>query len=100
MSKRTKALEITQKTKKIVWERDGECCINCGEPQAMPNSHVIPRSKGGLGIEQNVVTHCASCHRIMDQGVDEERTAMKNHAIEYVKRLYPNWSIELVTYRR
>lgn len=100
MSKRTKALDISTKTKQAVWERDNHKCIYCGNHQAMPNSHVIPRSKGGLGIEQNIVTHCIECHRKMDQGIKNERDAVKQHAIGYIKRIYPGWTEEKVIYKK
>lgn len=47
MSKRSKACEISQKVKKIVWERDEGCCIICGRPVPMTcaNAHYIKRSQ-------------------------------------------------------
>ena len=67
-SKRTKATDIPQKVKQAVWERDGGRCVVCGCCRnVMPNAHFIPRSKGGLGIEENIVTLCTNltenqCH--------------------------------------
>ena len=46
-SKRAKAVDITKDVKEIVWQRDGERCIFCGTHEAMPNAHIVPRSKGG-----------------------------------------------------
>ena len=62
-SKRAKACDISKKVKDIVWERDGHRCIICGSYQAMPNSHYIRRSQGGLGIPENIVTMCSRCSR-------------------------------------
>ena len=63
-SKRAKACDISKKVKDRVWERDGGRCIICGSPYAMPNSHYIRRSQGGLGIEENIVTMCLCCHNM------------------------------------
>lgn len=93
MSKHTK---INQKVKSAVWERDEGRCIVCGNSYAMPNSHVVRRSQGGRGIPENIVTHCGECHRLYDS-YDE---ATVSATIEYIKRRYPGWSREGVTYRR
>ena len=42
-SKRTKALSITPKVKKTVYERDGGRCVLCGSPHGLPEAHYIPR---------------------------------------------------------
>ena len=65
-SERTKACDISQKVKFAVWMRDGERCIICGSHRAMPNSHYIKRSQGGLGIEENITTMCLKCHDAFD----------------------------------
>ena len=63
--KRTKACSISTKTKLIVYERDKGCCIFCGKI-GLPEAHIIPRSHGGLGCEENIVTACRSCHDKLD----------------------------------
>ena len=70
MSKRSKACEISQKTKEIVWNRDSYKCIICDKyvPKTCANAHYIKRSQGGLGIEQNIVTLCIQCHYEEDFG--------------------------------
>lgn len=97
-STRTKALDITQKTKQIVWERDNQCCIYCGTPNAMPNVHYLPRSKGGLGIEQNIVTLCIQCHFNYDQTT--KRETMKKFIKKYLNEKYENWDEESLIYKR
>lgn len=49
-SKRSQACEISQKVKKIVWERDKHKCIFCGRyvPQTCANAHYIKRSQRGF----------------------------------------------------
>ena len=85
-SKRSKACDISQKTKRIVWERDHERCIFCGSHQAMPNAHVLPRSKGGLGVPENIVTACWQCHEAMDHSSQRER--MLKQANHYLDEIY------------
>ncbi len=89
--KRTKACEISKETKKIVARRDGGCCIFCGKV-GFPEAHVIPRSHGGLGCAQNIVTACRECHDKLDHSPD--RKEMLAWAIRYLKLFYPKWKRE------
>lgn len=97
-TKRAKACDISKKVKDRVWERDNQRCIVCGSNQAMPNSHFIRRSQGGLGIEENVVTMCMRCHRMYDQGVD--RRAIEAYTEKYLKNLYPDWCRDKLIYKK
>ena len=89
MHKRTRACAISKKTKLIVYNRDGGCCIFCGAP-GLPEAHVVPRSHGGLGCEENIVTVCRTCHDKLDNSV--ERQQMLQVAAEHLGRFYPNWN--------
>lgn len=95
-SKRSKACDINKATKLKVYERDNHRCIICHSPFGIPNAHYIPRSKGGLGIEQNIVTLCARCHDITDH--TEHRRFMLNKIEEYLKTKYPEWKKEDLIY--
>ena len=86
------------KVKKIVWERDHHRCIFCGSYYAFPEAHVLPRSKDGLGIEQNVVTTCRECHRKMDQSTDRDKYLAK--AKTHLERFYGSWDEEKVKYKK
>ena len=97
-SKRTKALDITQQTKQKVWERDNMHCIICGNPHAMPNAHYIPRSDGGLGVEQNVVTLCIKCHRDYDQTT--ARAELKEIIKDYLQSRYKDWNEKDLIYKK
>ena len=88
MSKRSKATDISIKTRQLVYERDNGLCIICGRP-GIPNSHYIRRSKGGLGIPQNIVTMCISCHNAYDNGNRREEIATKTR--NYLKSKYEEW---------
>lgn len=97
-SRRSKACDIPQKVKQAVWERDGHCCIYCGRTYAMPNAHYIPRSNGGLGIEQNIVTLCADCHNNTDNS--SMRPIMLEFIRDYLKSKYENWNEQDLIYRK
>ena len=97
-SKRAKACDITKKVKDLVWERDGEKCIICGSRYAMPNSHFIRRSQGGLGIPENIVTMCQRCHSMYDQG--EYRREIEQYTEKYLRNLYPDWDREKLVYKK
>lgn len=99
-SRRTKALDISQRVKKRVWERDEYCCIICGNPHAMPNSHYIRRSQGGLGIEENVATMCINCHNEYDNGSGKYYEAIKESFRDYLMSIYPDWDEEKLVYRK
>ena len=93
-SKRSKATDISQKVKEEVYERDNGLCIICGKP-GQPNSHYIKRSKGGLGIPENIVTMCINCHNKYDNGYDSEvREYIKNKTRKYLESKYENWKEE------
>ena len=105
-SKRSKATDILQKVKQAVWERDGGCCVVCGNNyNVMPNGHFISRAKGGLGIEENIVTLCTEltpnkCHRKYDFGTKQEREEIGNKIENYLKSKYPNWDKEKLYYKK
>lgn len=104
-TKRAKATDISPKVKREVWERDGHRCIICGSPLAAPNAHYIPRSAGGLGIPENIVTLCTNfsenkCHYRFDFGTAEEREEIGQKIENYLKDHYPGWDPEKLIYRK
>lgn len=99
--KQTKKKEIDKKVKEIVWERDKHKCIFCHKevPVECACCHFIPRSEGGLGIEENIFTACENCHREQDNGKNSKLYDMK--AKRHLKGIYKeNWSIEKLIYRK
>jgi 5-methylcytosine-specific restriction endonuclease McrA len=50
-------------TRRAVFARDGWTCQYCGCRSNLTVDHVIPRSKGGLSIWENIVASCAPCNR-------------------------------------
>lgn len=105
-TRRSKAAGIPRKVKESVWERDRHACIWCGgRVNVMPNAHVISRARGGLGVEQNIVTACTNftvlrCHDRYDNGSYEDRKTMYDQAVKYLKRFYPDWDASRYLYNK
>jgi len=101
MSKRSRACDITQSVKEIVWLRDNQSCIFCGRwvPVNCANAHFIKRSQGGLGIPQNIVTACPECHYKEDFGQDTK--LYEKRMEDYLKSQYgDNWNKEKLIYKK
>lgn len=101
-SKRAKALAIPEEVKQRVWCRDAGRCVWCGRrgPYVLPEAHFIPRSKGGLGITENVLTLCRTCHDRYDHGDRREREMMKDRFREYLKKWHPGWNESKLIYHK
>ena len=97
-SKRSRACDISKTVKEIVWNRDKGRCVLCGSRYAMPNAHYIPRSKGGLGIEQNVVTLCLPCHERYDHTTD--RRQIQAYLAGYLESKYADWNETNLIYNK
>lgn len=72
------------------------CCIICGRPYPQIH-HYIERSRGGMGIEKNLVCLCASCHRKLHQSKYSEYTEFVR---DYLKAHYEDWNEEELIYRK
>ncbi len=96
----TRACAIPLSVKEAVWERDGGCCVLCGVPvdRSLANAHFIPRSHGGLGVKENILTLCPSCHMRFDQSGD--RNEIKKILKEYLKEQYRGWNEDELRYRK
>lgn len=104
-SKRAKDLAISRTVKETVMERDGGCVwcrltgIRTGLP-AYPEAHYIPRSKGGLGVEENILTLCRPHHDLFDRGTREQREMMRRAFRAYLQSTYPEWDESKLTYTK
>ena len=89
--------EITSAVRQKVEERDGHCCIFCGRP-GRGEAHFVNRSQGGLGVEENIVTVCRSCHSQMDNG--QAIKLYRARAEEYLRSKYPDWDVKKLVYNK
>ena len=105
-TKRSKATDIPMSVKRKVFERDHGCCVVCGNNyNVMPNAHYISRTKGGLGIEENIVTLCTNftenkCHYKYDNGTKEESEIIHDKIKSYLQNCYPNWDESKLYYSK
>jgi len=90
-------LAISPAVKRRVLERDGFCVL-CGSADGQPNAHYISRARGGLGIEENVLTLCWKCHMRYDQTV--ERKALRVLFRQYLQSKYPDWDETKLVYKK
>lgn len=51
-----------KKLKKDVMKRDDYQCTECGAPGHITH-HIVPRSKGGAHVLENLTTLCEHCHK-------------------------------------
>lgn len=99
--KQTKEKEIPKKVKEAVWKRDKHKCIFCGKQVDVfyANAHFIPRSAGGLGIEENIFTACEDCHREQDNGKNTKEYDKK--AKKHLMSIYgENWDKKELVYKK
>lgn len=108
--KRKDAIEVSEKTKRIVLERQGNKSISgvALTGKSVEFHHVIPRSKSGVGYEWNIVAITSEEHRLYHDHLpikvygrelytwEEFDTIMKNH----LKSRYPKWSEQGCRYQK
>lgn len=97
---------IPKEVYKAVKDRDRVngwvCCIVCGKPardeegRGLEEHHFIPRSLGGMGIEENLVNLCSVCHRKAQDGNVEINKFIR----EYLNARYEEWSEDQVIWRK
>jgi 5-methylcytosine-specific restriction endonuclease McrA len=67
-------------SRRALFARDGWKCVYCGTVSGrLTLDHVVPRSRGGESIWENVVTSCAPCNlRKGDRLLDEVRMELRH----------------------
>lgn len=98
MHRQTRSTAIPKSVKERVSERDGGKCVLCGRNNGQPNAHFIPRSAGGLGIEENILTLCPQCHADYDNSA--RRKEIREELREYLKSKYSEWNEENLIYKK
>lgn len=91
---------ISQEVRDRVYERDSwedcPCCVYCGKPRGIEVHHFIERSRGGKGIEENLVCLCKQCHTKIHQG----DTDLQNFIRAYLSDNYEGWNEEMLIARK
>ena len=59
-------------SRKALFARDGYRCAYCGSSGRLTLDHVVPRSRGGDSVWENVVTSCAPCNLRTGNRLPEE----------------------------
>ena len=54
---------IPREVRRVVWERDGGRCVECGAGFDLQYDHVIPVALGGASTVANLQVLCAACNR-------------------------------------
>lgn len=62
--------------------------------------HIVNKSQGGLGIEQNGALGCRYHHGLLDYGNKGLRDEMVHILENYMRSLYPDWSREKLVYKK
>lgn len=102
MQRRARKAEFNQKARKAIEQRDNGC-IFCGMHYRMEKAlpmdlsvfsimHFVPRSAGGLGIEENGAVGCQYHHDMLDNGNGGHRKEMLELFEEYLRQFYSDWN--------
>jgi 5-methylcytosine-specific restriction endonuclease McrA len=67
-------------TRKAVLARDSWTCQYCGQRKpGLTVDHVVPRSRGGESVWENIVAACASCNRRKGNRLPKEASMHPRH---------------------
>jgi 5-methylcytosine-specific restriction endonuclease McrA len=59
-------------SRRALFARDGHRCVYCGSAGRLTLDHVVPRSRGGDSVWENVVSSCAPCNLRKGNSLPEE----------------------------
>jgi 5-methylcytosine-specific restriction endonuclease McrA len=59
-------------SRRALFARDGHRCVYCCSTGRLTLDHVVPRSRGGDSVWENVVTSCAPCNLRKGNRLPEE----------------------------
>ncbi|WP_304683163.1 hypothetical protein [uncultured Clostridium sp.] len=93
-----KATDIPYDVKVTVAIRDNGICINCHNKKGIgkPNAHFIARQFGGLGIEENILDLCDTCHKEFDNSSGDKKIYLEHKYEEYLRSKYTYWNREML----
>lgn len=103
-------MQFDKKTIEKIIARDNEVCLFCTLYYNMPEEindclvfdimHFIPKSQGGLGIEQNGVLGCRYHHHLLDNGNKGLRSEMLRIMEENLRSTYEDWGKENLVFNK
>lgn len=100
-SKRTKAVDISQKVREEVYARDQLKCISCRRPYNLQVAHIyLSRAKGGLGVKENLAILCIQCHLNYDSGKRKAQEKVKGRVHRYMERIYGEPDLDKLKYKK
>lgn len=108
MSDKKRFVDIDNKTRNYINERDVRCII-CKSNYNLQIAHVfINRSHGGKGCKENLVLLCSRCHQIMDNPLGKKQNELSKEYLKYCKNYLikkekignPSKLIEKIKYKR
>ena len=82
--------QIPPLTNPALFKRDGNMCLYCGKHLSdadLTRDHVVPVSRGGVDLWDNVVTSCRRCNHFKGSRLLEE-TSLELMALPYVPNYY------------
>ena len=96
-----KATDIPYDVKITVAIRDNGKCINCNNKKGIgkPNAHFIARQFGGLGIEENILDLCDTCHKEFDNSTGNKKMLLEQKYEAYLRSKYTYWNKEMLVLR-
>lgn len=95
-SKRSLATMIPKSVRANVKLRDNNMCVVCGSMHNIELHHLVERSLGGMGIENNLMCLCQYHHRELHNG----RGEVLQRVQDYMDIIYPYVTKNERKYRR
>jgi len=83
---------FTEELREKVKDRDGWQCVICEGETHLHVHHKIPRDKGGVNHNDNLVTLCSSCHKVIETADTQQafNKCMANYQKNKHQSLKPN----------
>lgn len=83
-----------------VLERDGWRCQACGTVKSLQVHHIQLRSHSGTDIEENLITLCHRCHRLVHCGLTHRSSRIRHGTAQEQTAVLPDWTLLPVSCNR
>lgn len=61
---------VSKSLRRLILERDGYACVQCGDTENLEIHHTVPLFLGGTNEPENLTTLCQPCHRYSEDHHD------------------------------